>query len=33
MPLELIDEPKQAQKVREVANAQENMKAGQVSPS
>ena len=32
-PLELTEEPKQAQKVREVANAQENMKAGRISPS
>ena len=32
-PLELTEKPKQAQKVREVANALENMKAGRISPS
>ena len=31
-PLELTEEPMQAQKVREVANAAGNMKAGQISP-
>ena len=31
--VELTEEPKQAQKVRELANAQENMKAGRISPS
>ena len=32
-PLELTEESKQTQKVREVANAQKNMKAGRISPS
>ena len=32
-PMELMDEPKEAQKVRKVAKVNENMKAGCVSPS
>ena len=32
-PLELTEEPKQAQKVREAADAQKNMKAGRIPPS
>ena len=31
-PLELTEEPMQAQKVREVANVAGNMKAGRISP-
>ena len=32
-PLELTDEPMEAQKVREAAKVSESMKAGQSSPS